>query len=180
MPVYLKNLSKRLDSQFISDDDAFERFQVLADIAALNWPKGVVRQWLWDHGFNDSFLRDYGSLDIYLITWTLEKVPANHFLVMETGASDGDCIEEYAANHGYWMGLKSRPHPAVRKAWEEEGTWLVPPIALERRLLEPSDIGLQLVEGRTRVGILRGRLRAGLQVAGEHETWVGRRNPSTA
>lgn len=180
MSIYMRDLSKRLDSQFISDDDAFERFQLLPDIAALNWPPEVVRQWLWDHGDNDSFLRDYASLDLSLITWTLENVPVDHFLIMETGSSDGDCIEEYALDHHYWMALKSRAKPAVRSAWEEEGTWLVPPIALERRLLEPSDTELQLVEGRTRVGVLRGRYRTGLHVAGAHRTWVGRQHPLPA
>lgn len=32
MATYMKDLSKRLDSQFISDDDAFERFKLLPDI----------------------------------------------------------------------------------------------------------------------------------------------------
>jgi hypothetical protein len=36
MSTYMKDLSKRLASQFISDDDAFEQFQLLPDIAALN------------------------------------------------------------------------------------------------------------------------------------------------
>jgi hypothetical protein len=180
MSTYMKDLSKRLDSQFISDDDAFEQFQLVPDIAALNWPAEVLRQWLWDHGMNGSFLRDYASLDLNLITWTLENVPVDHFQIMETGSSDGDCIEEYALDHHYWMELKSRAKPGVRSAWEEEGTWLVPPIALERRLLEPSNIELQLVEGRTRVGVLRGRYRTGLHVAGAHKTWVGRQHHSRA
>jgi hypothetical protein len=92
---------------------------------------------------------------------------------METGSSDGDCIEEYALDHHYWMELKSRAKPSVRSAWEEEGTWLVPLIALERRLLAPTNTKLQLVEGRTRVGVLRGRYRTGLHVAEAHRTWVG-------
>lgn len=111
------------------------------------------------------------------LPWALSQV---FFLIMETGSSDGDCIEEYALDHHYWMELKSRAKPAVRSAWEEEGTWLVPPLALERRLLEPSNIELQLVEGRTRVGVLRGRYRTGLHVAGGHRTWVGRQHPSPA
>ena len=36
---------------------------------SLSWPGEVVRQWLWDHDDNDSFLADYASLDLSLITW---------------------------------------------------------------------------------------------------------------
>lgn len=78
MTTYLRNLSTRLDWQFISDNDAFAGLQLLPDIAALNWPAEVVRQWLWEHGMNDSFLRDYAALDLCLLCEPFRKVNVRH------------------------------------------------------------------------------------------------------
>ncbi|MFF8281059.1 hypothetical protein ACF05T_34260 [Streptomyces lateritius] len=64
--------------------------------------------------------------------------------------------------------------PEVGRHWEEHGTWLRPPLLIDRRLLAPADSGLQVLEGRTRVGVLRGRLREQLGVAPAHQAWVGR------
>ncbi|GGY52647.1 hypothetical protein GCM10010384_68070 [Streptomyces djakartensis] len=94
---------------------------------------------------------------------------------MPTGASDAGCIESYAKNPGYWV--ERRPHK-VGQHWEEHGTWLRPPILVARRLLDSSDTGLQVQEGRTRVGVLRGRLRELLHVPPHHQAWIG--NPATA
>lgn len=59
--------------------------------------------------------------------------------------------------------------PEVGRHWEENGTWLRPPILIVRRLLDLLDSGLQVVEGRARVGVLR----EGLHVASHHQAWVG-------
>lgn len=178
MPVYLKDLPVKPELDFIADDDAFARFQLVPDIGALNWPADVLRQWIWDHGTNDHFLRDYAALDLSLLNWTLEKVPSDDFMTLVTGVGDGDAIEEYAANHHYWMELKNKAKGTVRSAWEDNGTWVVPPVAIARCLMEPSGAGLHLIEGRTRVGVLRGRQRAGLNVAPKHLVWVGRKRGS--
>ncbi|MFD5661021.1 histidine kinase dimerization/phospho-acceptor domain-containing protein [Streptomyces hirsutus] len=104
------------------------------------------------------------------VTWRLETIPAADFMGMPTGASDAGCIESFAENPVHWV--KVRP-PEVGRHWEEHGTWLRPPILIDRRLLDLSDSGLQVLEGRTRVGVLRGRLREGLHVASHHQAWVG-------
>jgi hypothetical protein len=116
-----------------------------------------------DHG--DHFLADYSDLDLCGITWQLESVPAADFHTMPTGESDAGCIEEKAANPVYWVGKQP---PAVGRYWEEHGTWLRPPLLIDRRLLAPPDSGLQVLEGRARVGVLRGRLREQLRVARDH------------
>lgn len=175
MPIYLKDLPVKPESAFIGDDDAFARFQILPEIQALNWPASVLRQWVWDHGAYGPFLKDYAALDLSLLTWALEKVPTEDFMTLRTGASDGNAIEEYAAHHHYWMELKAKANPAARSSWEDLGTWAVAPVAIDRRLVETATSGLQLIEGRTRVGVLRGRQRAGLRVAKKHDAWVARR-----
>ncbi|MFD0229509.1 MMPL family transporter [Streptomyces hirsutus] len=112
----------------------------------------------------------YGGIDLRDVTWRLEMIPAADFIGMPTGASDAGCIESFAENPVHWV--KVRP-PEAGRHWEEHGTWLRPPILIDRRLLDPSDSGLQVLEGRTRVGVLRGRLREGLHVASHHQAWVG-------
>lgn len=65
-------------------------------------------------------------------------------------------------------------HIGVAQCWETHGTWKRWPILIDRRLLDPPESGLQVVEGRTRVGVLRGRHRQGTLVAERHLAWVGR------
>ncbi|MFD5748981.1 hypothetical protein [Streptomyces sp. NPDC127033] len=148
----------------------FDRFRVDPVLTPLQWPDDVLEQFLFDHGDNASFMRDYGGIDLRQIIWQLETIPAADFEPMPTGASDAGCIESYAADPVYWV--KVRP-PEVGRHWEDHGTWLRPPLLLDRRLLDPADSRLQVLEGRTRVGVLRGRLREQLRVA-PAQAWVGR------
>ncbi|MFG3499375.1 hypothetical protein [Streptomyces sp. NPDC047928] len=150
----------------------FDRFRADSALAALlHWPDDVLRDFLFDHGDNGHFLDDYGDVDLCAITWGLETIPAAAFTTMPTGESDAGCIESYAADPVYWV--KVRP-PEVGRYWEEHGTWLRPPLLIDRRLLAPADSGLQVLEGRTRVGVLCGRLREQLRVAPRHQAWVAR------
>ncbi|MFG2866100.1 hypothetical protein [Streptomyces sioyaensis] len=154
---------------------SYGRFRADPELASLEWPDDVLEQFLFDHGDNAPFVYDYGSIDLRDIAWRLETIPAADFNEMPTGASDAGCIEIYAENPVHWVTV--RP-PEIGRHWEKHGTWLRPPILIDRRLLALSDSGLQVVEGRTRVGVLRGRLREELHVAVNHQAWVGR--PTTA
>ncbi|MGA5566618.1 hypothetical protein ACPCUV_36375 [Streptomyces platensis] len=149
----------------------FDRFRADPGVAALQWPDDVLRDFLFDHGDNGHFVDDYGDVDLCAITWKLETIPAAAFPTMPTGESDAGCIESYAADPVYWV--KVRP-PEIGRHWEDHGTWMRPPLLIDRRLLDPADSGLQVLEGRTRVGVLRGRLREQLRVAPHHQAWVGR------
>ncbi|MGW1362169.1 hypothetical protein ACWCQP_32725 [Streptomyces chartreusis] len=150
---------------------SYDQFCVDSALACLPWPDDVLEQFLFDHGDNAAFLYDYGGIDLRDITWRLETIPAADFHTMPTGESDAGCIERYAENPVHWVTI--RP-PEVGRHWEEHGTWLRPPLLIDRRFLDRSDCGLQVLEGRTRVGVLRGRLRENLRVAGNHQAWVGR------
>ncbi|MFJ3099132.1 hypothetical protein [Streptomyces hydrogenans] len=149
----------------------YDRFRADPMVATLRWPDDVLEQFLYDFGDNPAFVNDYGSVDLRAIQWRLETVPSADFHEMPTGATDAGCIEEFAEKPVHWV--KVRP-PEVGRQWEEHGTWLRPPLLIDRCLLDPSSSGLQVVEGRTRVGVLRGRLREGLHVASHHQAWVGR------
>lgn len=147
-------------------------YLALPQIAGLHWPTDVVEQWPFDHAGNISFIEDYGHLDLAAIDWTKELVPAPQLVDMPTGPSDGDFLASVARLHRHYLGLRSQE---IRDAWEHRGTWLVPPILLSRQLLGEGERGLQVVEGRMRVGILQGRSADALNVAPALEAWVGRR-----
>jgi hypothetical protein len=149
----------------------YDRFRADPAVAPLQWPDDILEQFLYDHGDNAAFVNDYGSIDLREIRWQLETIPAADFHELPTGATDAGCIEEFAKNPVHWVTVRPLE---VGQHWEEHGTWLRPPLLIDRRLLDPSDSGLQVVEGRTRVGVLRGRLREGLSVASHHQVWVGR------
>ncbi|MFF7290229.1 hypothetical protein [Streptomyces griseorubiginosus] len=150
---------------------SFSRFRADPALVSLHWPDDVLEQFLFDHGDNAAFVHDYGGIDLLEVTWRLETILASDFVGMPTGATDAGCIESYAADPVYWV--KVRP-PEVGRHWEEHGTWMRPPLLIDRRLLDPADSGLQVLEGRTRVGVLCGRLREQLRVAPHHQAWVGR------
>ncbi|MFB7198291.1 hypothetical protein [Streptomyces sp. NPDC056240] len=166
----LSSLMARCDDGGLS----YDSFRVDPALTLLQWPDDVLKQFLFDHGDNAAFVYGYGGIDLFEITWRLETIPAPDFKGMPTGASDAGCIESFAENPVHWVTVR----PAeVGRHWEEHGTWMRPPILIDRRLLDPSDRGLQVVEGRTRVGVLRGRIREGLHVASRHQAWVG--HPTT-
>lgn len=146
---------------------SFACFRADPALASLQWPDDVLEQFLFDHGDNAAFVHDYGGIDLRDVTWRLETIPAagcrpeRPMPAVSRSTPRTRCTgSRFAAPR--WVGI-----------WKEHGTWLRPPILIARRLLDPSDSGLQVVEGRTRVGVLRGRLREGLHVASHHQAWVG-------
>lgn len=154
----------------------FVEFREMDRVSQLCWPDDVLEQWVFDHAENVSFLNDYGEVDLTQIDWQVEDLPVDDFMVMPTGPSDRDVIERFAENPDHWVAVrKYGVHMGVELCWEVHGTWKRWPIVLERDLVNPGDLCLQLVEGRTRVGILRGRRLRGSLVADRHLAWVGRR-----
>ncbi|WP_413543666.1 hypothetical protein [Citricoccus nitrophenolicus] len=150
---------------------SLEKFAALPEVAALGWPLEVVQQWLYDHLEWGEFLRDYAALDLSAVVWTREYLPLREFLPMTSGSTD-DYMATVPDMHEHWT--HTRRFIGVPAAWEDTGTWLVPPLLLDLGCLGGSAGVLQVVEGRTRVGILQGRTRDGLNVAGHHAAWVGR------
>lgn len=141
-------------------------------VKSLAWPDDVVEQWLYDHSGFGSFLVDYDGLDLTTLVWYDELLPAEQFLTMPTGCSEAGLIEEFAENPDHWSEL--RRHQGVPQHWESHGTWLRQPLLIDRTLLRPPADGLQVIEGRTRAGILRGFLERGRTVAATHSAWVAR------
>ncbi|WP_271217570.1 hypothetical protein [Streptosporangium carneum] len=153
----------------------FQGFRTDDKVLALRWPADVVEQFLYDHADYDGFLRDYGDVDLSAVAWDVEIIAVEDFLEMPTGPSDKGCIEEYAEVPDRWVKARNAGvHIGVEQCWQAHGTWKRWPILIDRALLTPAGSGLQVIEGRTRVGVLRGLHRQGVFVAGRHLAWVGR------
>lgn len=98
--------------------------------------------------------------------------------LLPTGASEPDSIERFARDPDHWVSVhKYGQHRGVAEMWDNHGTWKRWPVFIDRRVVDPTATGLQVIEGRTRVGVLRGRSRLGLTVAQRHLAWVGRLRP---
>jgi hypothetical protein len=148
------------------------QFVEAGSVAGLGWPEDVVEQWLYDHSGYSPFLIDYERLDLSSVSWREESIPVGQFLTMQTGDSEADLIEELSQNPEYRSEVR-RPQ-GVPQHWESHGTWLRRPVLIDRALLAPPAQGLQVIEGRTRVAVLRGFVQRGRSVASSHAAWVAR------
>ncbi|MGC4808736.1 hypothetical protein [Micromonospora sp. DT233] len=156
-------------------DSGFGAFRQHPTVLRLRWPDDVLEQWLYEHSDYGPFLHDYVNVDLSRIKWNVEVISTTELIGMPTGLSDGDCIDEFAKNPSHWISVRQHGvHIGVSLCWEAHGTWKRWPILIDRSLLSSSATGLQVVEGRTRVGILKGRCREGSLVAKSHLAWVGR------
>jgi hypothetical protein len=102
----------------------------------------------------------------------LEDVLSASLQGIRTGPTEQKFLESVAEQHVHYLALRPAP---IRDGWELEGTWLTTPLLLDMNLLNRDEVGLQLLEGRMRVGILQGRLHSEFCVASTHKAWVGRR-----
>ena len=152
----------------------YETFRRNDQVSMLDWPDDVLRDWLWDHGRHVPFLEDYGSVDLTAIRWTCEAIATATLVGLPTGSREAELMAEIAQNHEHWIGTRDYANPEVRSAWEQDGTWVRRPILLDRSAIHPDLSGLQVVEGHTRFGILRGHHAVGIAVAPTHSVWVGR------
>lgn len=173
MAAYLRDFADLSASCHELDVNGLRAFLSDDSVRALGWPADVAEQLLYDFAGWAPFQADYGHLDLETIAWNDELIEARDFLAMPTGPSDGDLIDENARMADHWA--ETRRHLGVPQHWESRGTWMRRPILIERSVLYPGEEGLQVVEGRTRVGILRGFMRQGRPVAALHAAWVARR-----
>ncbi|MCP1415624.1 hypothetical protein J3D46_004966 [Paenarthrobacter sp. A20] len=171
MSTYLRDLRSAHARCREAEGNQLELFLQEPVVSRLGWPRDVVRQMLWEHGETEHFVPDYGSLRLEQVSWTCESVSHELLQSVPTGPSDRGAIEDYAKWPDYWAAKRGED---VVESWTKRGTWLVPPLLISTALLDPAGQGWQLIEGRTRVGILRGRAQRGLFVIDDHDTWVGR------
>jgi len=141
-----------------------------------NTPEPVAAQFFVDHGRDGEFQALYGDLDLEFIRWQLVSLPASALCEASFNPLYKawlNTVERRADSHAErgWPCIDLRP--VVVQHWAQFRTWRTPPVVLSGPLLN-SNVELHLVEGHTRLGLLRGLVRAGV-IGREsvHEVWLG-------
>lgn len=139
-------------------------------------PFEVVEQVYSQHGRKNEFQEQYGDLELSSITWVSTALPATK--IIQATCYPGfipwlSNVESrsLAFSKGGWRCIDMRDD--VIAHWSAHRTWLRPPVFIQGI---PPAIGdkLHLMEGHTRVGLLRGLVNIGLlSPSSQHEILVG-------
>lgn len=142
----------------------------------LEIPDDVLEQFLSDHGLNGEFQEQYGHLNLVQITWEKRMLTAQELIEVTVYEGFQRWTQSVAQRPRQfqsegWKCIDSRAE--VVSYWEINRTWIRPPILMDGSLLgRPNK--LHLVEGHTRIGILRGLVNAGVVAKdSQHEVWLG-------
>lgn len=141
-----------------------------------NTPQDVIEQFYSDHGRNPDFQDQFKNLNISNLNWQLVERPAKEIV---------SCAL-YPRFSGWFNNVRHRPsgfhkngwqcidtRKSVVEYWERNRTWLKNPVFIQGKLLGLRS-PLRLVEGHTRVGLLKGLLEHGiLDPATMHRIWLG-------
>lgn len=147
-------------------------------VLALRWPTDVIEQLLYDHASHPAFHEDYGRVSLETLHWSVERIPISTLAALPTGASEQRYLDSCALLHDHYTRVRSFGiHQGVELMWDVHGTWKRWPLLISRAILN-GEPGLQIMEGRTRIGILRGRASEGHRVAPEHLAWVEGSHPA--
>lgn len=108
-------------------------------VMQLGWPDEVVEQWLFEHAGHPPFHADYGHLDLETLDWTLERLATPLLIKLQTGGSEAGAIESWAKHHRHAVRIRqasgSPLYMGIQEKWDEEGTWLRPPLLIEQSLV---------------------------------------------
>ena len=140
-------------------------------------PLEVIEQVYCHHGRKDEFQSQYGELNLSAIDWTSIALPASE--IIEATIYEGfmrwfrnveSRTSEFSARG--WQCIDTRAD--VIAHWSRYQTWMRPPVLIQG--LPPEVTGrLHVMEGHTRVGLLKGLIKEGvLSPLSTHEVFVGR------
>lgn len=120
----------------------------------LPMPADVLEQFVFDHGANEEFQKQYSHLNLHTLQWDLISAETKDILTcsvyphfigwMETATSRTRVVP-----FDGWNDVLLPPGAA--QYWRDHGTWMRPPIIITGDLVG-SDSALHLAEGHTRVG----------------------------
>lgn len=147
---------------------------------SLPMPRDVLEQICADHGRKDDFQAQYAHLDLRQLTWALESLTAAEIIAASVYERFRGSVETVSLN---WVDAPDSPgadwilrdpRADVVRHWVDHRTWLRPPVFVEGFLVG-SSVPLHLMEGHTRLGVLKGLVDRGLlRESSAHEAWVGR------
>jgi len=139
-------------------------------------PDDVLTQVVIDHGTKPEFQRQYADLDFDAIRWELRYFTASKLVTASTYEQFAEWVDTvsrrtHAVRNYDWNSIDVRNE--VVENWRVNHTWLRPPVFLEADLLG-RDPGVHLMEGHTRLGILRGLVAGGIiRPSSLHMAWLG-------
>lgn len=142
----------------------------------INAPFDVLQQFYSDHGRKDDFQLQYGEIDLKKIAWRKQEVTGVEIITCEYYEEFGGWIDSVASRLDSWS-EKEWNCIDVRKPvvaqWKNHKTWLTLPIFINPRLIRGTN-GLHLVEGHTRLGVLKGLVKQKiLSESSTHFLWYG-------
>ncbi len=140
-------------------------------------PSGILEQLYSAHGRKSEFQDQYASLDLDGIRWIEGDLEASSIIAASVYPEFRPWFDSVSCrvNEMYEKGWNSIDvRPAVRESWEKNRTWLQAPILISGDLVG-SDSKFHLVEGHTRVGLLKGLVAHGTVTPDSvHRVWVGK------
>jgi hypothetical protein len=139
-------------------------------------PYEVIVQLYSQHGRNLEFQNQYGSIEISKIKW--EKISLEAYKIIDCDYYEGfnrwfSVVEKRAENFEIdgWKCIDKRKD--IVENWEKYQTWIYAPIFFKSKHLNVS-FDLKLVEGHTRVALLKGLVNEGVvSKYRKHEIWLG-------
>jgi hypothetical protein len=143
-----------------------------------NTPQEVREQFYVDHGRNELFQAQYAELEISSLRWSKVGLFASEIAkcsYYERFANWYESVGQRATqfNTQGWSCIDSRK-PVVEH-WKTHKTWQLSPVFLQGDIAG-SLYSLRLVEGHTRVGLLRGLASSGVIESNSiHEVWLGKK-----
>lgn len=139
-------------------------------------PDQVARQVYADHGRKSTFQSFYAQLEIDQIAWTQVSLSARELVAAAMNPNFKQWFASVSARSSFfvekgWRCIDVRQE--VQEHWEGFGTWLVEPVLLDGQLVRSSS-KLHLVEGHTRVGLLKGLTEQSIiEAESMHKVWLG-------
>jgi hypothetical protein len=139
-------------------------------------PFEVVDQFYSDHGRKEEFQVQYQKLYLPSIEWKRKDVAGRDLLNINIYPSYRqwfDSVGHRAVDFDKlgWAGIDSRF--SVQQHWEKFGTWDRHPVLISGSFVN-SGADMHLVEGHTRVGLLKGLIEYGISPKNAmHTVWLG-------
>lgn len=129
-----------------------------------NTPSEVISQLYCGLACNNTIIGFYGNINIESLLWKCISLSAEH-IIQETSyypyfAAYVNEIEEEVTTDGFnaYSLLSREVTDGCKRYWEKHKTWQVSPVFINGTILTLPMRNLHLIEGHTRLGILKGLL----------------------
>jgi len=142
----------------------------------INAPSEVLEEVYSSHGRKDDFQFQYGEIELNDIKWQRISINGLEIIKCEYFQRFGNWIESVEArlkawDEKSWDCIDTRKNIVLH--WQNEKTWLTSPFFINSSLIQNTN-NLHLVEGHTRLGILKGLITRNIIPAdSKHLIWHG-------